>query len=256
MIRNSILALSAVVLMAAFGQATAIGHVTSDGRWLFTGSTYGHSYEPPRRSDRVDPISVIWQGPSGSYANLKIVANHLEADWRDRYVPGRYPRGARMKTRTEKFCTNSQWVFMRSGSSANTGDAVETGRHMSTNGQCTGNQYHTRMWSSAKHGSYFGSEYANEWVLSPIHHESSVTENPNADGIDVNFHGHQIDLDFDLARSVYAHAMMRSHCIDRTWRVHPESSDGFEYGPEGYGPYSGIITRISFKHRSEGCAGA
>ena len=249
--------LKLVVVTACMLSSAAVpasAHVkTSSGKWLFTGSTYNTNANPPERDHRSDPINVVWRGPSGTFANIERAITHINTDWRDRYVPGRYPRGNRMGLRDNPFCTGAQWVFMRRGNAANDGESIASAAYMSTNAAC-GDQYHTRMWSSYVHGAFFGDDHRNEWVLTPIHHDHLVLRcrarifpcRPE----------HAIDLPFDQARSVFVHAMKRVHCYERKWAVHPESA-GFPYGAgDGQGPYSGIITRISFKHESEGCNGA
>lgn len=255
MARPFVLVVLAATVLAALG-TSAQAHVKTDsGKWLFTGSTYRSNSEPPRRAERSDPINVVWRGPSGAFASIAGAVSHIEADWRDRYVPGRYPRGARMRPRTNRPCTDAQWVFLRRGSAANDGRAVTSTRYMSTNGLCL-NQYHTRMWSSDVHASFFGEEHRNEWVLTPIHHERVALRCGFVGTTGICRPRHRIDLSFDQARSVFVHAIKRSHCYDRKWAVHPESA-GFPYAPgDGIGPYSGIISRISFRHRSDGCSGA
>jgi hypothetical protein len=237
---------------------TASAHVKTDqGNWLFTGSTYnpdnlGRSPDPDLRSD---PVSVVWRGPSGATATLARAMDHTEQHWRDRRIPDRYPNGAFMRPRhdddTEAFCRDPQLIFYRDGNQANSGAWSQSRAYMSTNHLC-GNQYHVRMWSSAIHGGFFpGGDHTAEWVIAPIHHERLALQDPTGGDRPTR---HIIDLPWDQARSVYMHTIGAVHCIDRGWQVHPESED-HQYGDIRM-PYSGIVSRISFRHRSEGCDGA
>ena len=129
--------------------------------------------------------------------------------------------------------------------------------YMTTNGAC-GSQYHIRLWSSAVHSQMFsGAEHISEWVLTPIHHEHPAPRVPSIDKPIPS--KHVIDLPWDQARSVYMHTMGEVHCIEREWTVrdeNPGGSAGHAYGDIKQ-PYSGIISRVSLRHESDGgCSGA
>jgi hypothetical protein len=243
------------LVLAAVGAPVAGAHVKTDaGNWLFTGSTYSGDSDrskPPNRENRSDPVSVIWRGPTGATATIARAEDHTEQHWRDRRIPDRYPNGAFMRPRNnstnERVCRDAQLVWYRDGNDANHGGWAQSRGYMSTNGLCA-NQYHLRMYSSALHAQLFGSNHASEWVLAPIHHEHVEIS------VDWPPQRHVIDLPWDQSRSVYMHTMGAVHCIERDWAVHPESQDA-QYGDIRV-PYSGIISRISFRHKSEGCDGA
>jgi hypothetical protein len=233
--------IAAMALLSALATtAPAAAHVkTAQGTWLFTGSTYSETTPHPEIFNRSDPVNVIWRGPSGASVSISRVLEHVEADWTDRRIPGQYPRGARMRPRANPLCADPQYVFMRDGDDKNSGDWTQSLSYMSTNGVC-GNQYHTRLFDDSLHTSLFpGSENQEEWVLTPIHHER------------VRFLlDHEIDLPWDQARSAYIHAM-KVHCSERGWAMHDESATDY-----GRFPNSGIISRISIRHRSVGCEDA
>jgi hypothetical protein len=266
----------AYLILAGVAGSTASAHVKdSNGQWLFTGSTYGkdqpRSGTPapaPEERYRSDPLSVVWRGPfDGTAKTVKRVETHTEDDWSDRYIPNRarngrtYPRGKRMKTRTLRTCSTAQHIFMRSGG-ANRGQWSSSTGYMTTLYGCLGSQYHIRLWSSKVHGEQYGAaEHGNEWVLSPIHFDLAVS----AWCVPVVTPGgvrkvckpkHITGMPFDQARSAYIHAIKRKHCYDREWAYHPEST-GYRYGSPSF-TYSGIVSRISFKHRDSagGCEGA
>jgi len=231
-------ALAALVLAPA-----AAAHVkTNEGRWLLSGSTYSgmdQDDEPPRQENRTDPVSVMWRGGNHDYT-IGHVVNHTHQHWRDRRIPDRFPNGRFMEQRRDNpLCRDAQFIFMRQSGDANDGDFSPSQSYMSTNGACT-NQYHIRLWNDDVHGGFFGSNHFGEFVVSPIHHETT-TEG-----------GHEIDLEFDHARRIY-YLEMAPHCKKRRWAVHPES-DGWRYS-DGV-PYTGIITKISMRHRSDTCNGA
>lgn len=254
MLRSATIA--ATLLASAAACAPAVAHVRlGEDNWLFTGSTYRTDQdrnESPRREHRADPVTVIWRGPSGTDATIRRARDHTEADWTERTIPGGYPRGARMRPRINPGCTDPQFVFYRRGMDPNDGAWTQSRAYMSTNATC-GNQYHLRMYSSALHGQFFaGAEHQNEWVLAPIHHERLIVRLvpqpfPLPPRLDTD---HRIDLPWDGARRVYLHAM-RIHCTQNEWAMHPESTL-FRYGRY---VNSGIISRISFRHDSEGCDG-
>jgi hypothetical protein len=249
MLRSSITA-GVVLALTLCAQATA--HVKIGDNWLFAGSTYNTDQprgNPPDHDNRSDPITVIWRGPSGATATVGRVMDHTEQHWTDRRIPGRYPRGHRMRPRDLPLCTSAQLTWFRDGTEANSGGWTQSSGYMSTNGACT-NQYHVRLWSSARHGIYFpAEEHQSEWVFTPIHHEHIVFDPLD----DQRPPHHEIDRRWDATRSVYMHALRKVHCRDRGWAVHPESST--DYGPF---PNSGTISRMSFRHGSTAseCEGA
>jgi hypothetical protein len=87
-----------------------------------------------------------------------------------------------------------------------------------------------------------GPDHGAEWVLAPIHHE-------NAEHVDIP--PHNVDMPWDVSRMIYPTVMSYVHCTDFDWAMHPEAAT--DYGPY---PNSGTISRISFRHRSDGCTGA
>jgi hypothetical protein len=242
-------ALGATLVGACLFSAQAGAHIRlSEQDWLITGSTYSDDEDPhPMLGDRSDPVSVVWMGPSGATATIARAADHIEQHWRERRIPTRhYPRGAFMRQRNHNpFCMDPQWVFYREGSDNNVGRWAQSTAYMTTNNACS-DQYHIRLWSSRVHGAIFGADHATDWVLSPIHHETAT---PPEGGV-----GHQPDLGFDSARSAYMHTMNDVHCVDRGWANHMESRN-HQYGGLGV-LYSGTISRVSFRHKAEGCENA
>jgi hypothetical protein len=249
--------LGATVALALMWVVPAHGHVrTADDNWLFTGSTYSGDADrsaPPSRDDRSDSMSVIWRGPSGTTATPARAMEHTEQHWRQRRIPDddRYEDGAFMRPRGGGFgewCRDPQLVFYRDGNDANRGAWSQSATYMSTDAACWW-QYHIRMWSSAIHAGFFGAgEHTAEWVLAPIHHETVSAINYIEDSA-----LHDIDMPWDLTRRLYVRYQMGAvHCVDMDWQMHDEST-GFDY--QGY-EYSGRISRISFRHRCDGCTGA
>lgn len=248
MLRSSVITAALLVVVVACTPAAA--HVkTAQGNWLFTGSTYSADQdrdESPNRDHRSDPVTVVWRGPAGTSATVRRALDHTEEHWRERWIPSVYPRGAFMRPRTNPLCTSPQFVFYRRGNDPNDGAWAQSRAYMSTNHRCL-NQYHIRMFTDFLHGQFFpGAEHQNEIVLAPIHHERVRVEFHCCPGIPI-VRGHQIDVPWDGTRRVYLHAM-KPHCVQDEWEQHPESSTDY-----GRYPNSGIISRISFRHDSEGC---
>lgn len=249
-----VLALTALtVFVSVLATKPALAHVkTSDGRWLFTGSTYRSDQDrthPPNRTYRSDPISVIWRGPSGTDATVRRAQIHTEEHWRERRIPSNYPGGARMRVRNlNPFCRKAQYVFNRRGNSPNDGRWSSSVGYMSTNGACA-RQYHIRMFNSNVHGSddFFGADHRNEWVLAPIHHERVVLRCGFARTTGICRPDHKVDMSWDQARYIYYRTMKPEHCVDPKWAVHPESQR-FTYGDY---EYTGLISRISFRHHAD-----
>lgn len=245
--RIRIVTLAALAALATTDPVQA--HVKTDaGSWLFTGSTYRDDDGPPDRGERADPISVVWRGPTGTDVTVRRAQIHTEEHWRERRIPSQFPRGRAMRPRTNPFCTDAQHVFYRDGTGVNNGRWAASTGYMSTNHLC-GNQWHIRMWSSQIHGEMFGEAHRLEWVLAPMHHDRVVIRcRRTAIGRRCR-PTHRGDVPWDQARFVYYRNIRPEHCVDPVWAVHPES-DGHDYqGIE----YSGIISRISFRHRSAGC---
>lgn len=255
-----IVGMTVVIAAMTLTAIPASGHTrTQDGRWYFSGSTYNKDQDrsrPPQRANRTDPVTVIWRGPPGTTASVARALSHTQEHWRERYIPSRFPRGAFMKRRTANpACRDAQYIFMRRGNASRLGRWASSIAYMSTNGTCQ-NQYHIRMWSSGVHAGFFGTLHESEWVLAPIHHER-VRISCGLTGSFPNFvpgcrPRHKIDLPWDQARYIYYRTQRRAHCVDPLWAIHPESQG------QRYSNYrnSGIISRISFRHRSEGCGGA
>jgi hypothetical protein len=251
MLRSSVAA--ATLLVLAVGCPSAAAHVkTTAGNWLFTGETYNTDQDrgtSPNRAHRSDPVTVVWRGPAGTSATVRRALDHTEEHWRERRIPSVYPRGRFMRPRTNPFCTDPQFVFFRRGDAPNIGGWAQSRAYMSTNHTC-GNQYHIRMFSDFLHGQFFpGAEHQHEFVLAPIHHERARF---NVDfhccpGVPIVTVRHRIDLPWDGARRVYLHAL-KPHCREFDWEFNSDAST--EYGDH---PNSGIVSRISFRHASEGC---
>lgn len=249
MVRLFVIATALLAIVSVCGSAVA--HVQTDqGNWLFTGSTYSDDQDrsqPPNRDHRSDPVTVVWRGPSGTDATVRRALDHTEEHWTDRHIPDSdYPRGARMRPRSNPFCTDPQFVvFFRSGNQANQGAWAQSRSYMSTNHLC-GNQYHVRLWTDYLHGQFFpGAEHQHEFVLAPIHHERVRFRLLDA----LRLPYHQIDLPWDLARRAYLYAL-DAHCVEFGWAAHPEADEDY-----GDFPNSGIISRIGFRHDTEGCTG-
>lgn len=236
MTRIRVALLMVLVGVAVLAASDATAHVRDGkGRFYFGGSTYNTDQprnELPRRRYRSDPMSVIWR-TAGQSVGTGDAISHTREHWRERFIPDRFPRGARMNLReTNPFCRDPQLVFMRGGPARQRYQTSDY--YMSTNGTC-GNQYHVRLWTSRIHADIFGPSHSFDWALTPIHHER----------VGGNFR-HEIDLPFDQARFVYARVMESVHCVDRRFGIHPHS-EGVQYG-DGGGGYSGIISRISVNH--------
>lgn len=243
---------SVALMMSAPAQAHVI---EGKNKWLITGSTYDKKPESgPRTADRKDPISVIWKGPNGAVASIGAAMDHTNAHWTERRIREKYPRGKEMKPRTKNpLCTAAQFVFMRDGNGVNSGKWSSSRGYMSTNGAC-GNQYHIRLWNDAAHADFFGASHRFDFVLAPIHHDHVVSKCVRGAGGIILYcrPDHVGDVPWDSVRTIYWKTMRPEHCTKLHWRVNPES-EGFTYGKY---KYSGVVSRISFRHRSAGCAGA
>jgi hypothetical protein len=208
---------------------------------------------------RADPISIIWSGPDGASITTTSVISHVSDEWEARRLPSwSYGAQAMTERQVNPGCRAAQYVFMRD-TSVNSGRWASSSAYMSSNPKCF-NQYHSRMWSSAVHADLTCVACEDEWVLAGMHHERWGTANchpyasplPPSIGIRCDKPTHHINMSWDQARRVYMIEMSRLHCTQSQWQVNPESQ-GFPYG--GY-EYSGIVSRVSMRHKSNGCSGA
>jgi hypothetical protein len=255
--RSAGLAAAALLVLCSGAEAQV---KDSNGQWAFTGSTYRKATDPPAPAQRADPISVIWLGPAGASVTVRKVEDHTSAHWTARRIPDGFPKADTMAVRNAPWqfaCRDAHFVFMRTADQGpNDGAWGASTGYMSTSSTCR-TQYHLRLWSSAAYADANpGSADAGEWVLAPIHHEHPIVRCvKHVLGVCVLYlPDHQIDLEWDQARYIYFHVMTKVHCGDLQWDYNPEST-GYQYGSD-VGPYSGLVSRISLQHRSEGCTGA
>jgi hypothetical protein len=229
------------------------------GMWYFTGSTYNAKTSPPDPEHRADPISIIWSGPTGAAVTTTSVISHVSNEWQARLIPTwAYGAQAMTERQVNVGCRSAQYVFMRD-TSVNSGRWASSSAYMSSNPRCF-NQYHSRMWSSAVHADLTCVACEDEWVLAGMHHERWGTANcrpyaspfPPQIGIRCDKPTHHINMSWDQARRVYMIEMNRLHCTESQWAINPES-ENYLYGEY---QYSGIISRVSMRHKTNGCSGA
>lgn len=216
--------------------AAAVEDITH-ADWLFTGSLYSRGSGIAKKTNRLDPVSVIWKG--GGQASIANVRDYTESYWHASAIPHGYPGGDSMKPRDlQPLCRDAKGVFFRyTGTKPNAGKWEQSDPHgfMSTSGLCL-NQYHIRMWSSTALHDLTG-HHLLEFVLAPIHHDHS----------DPILHGRP-DLSFDKARYAYARIMSYKLCTFIHWKINPES-ELFNY--QGLGKYSGFVSRIAFWFKAQ-----
>lgn len=258
MIRN--LALCATLVALALVPATSWGHLrTQQGDWLVSPHSFKQPDNPPNK-DTVPslPFSVIFKGEGFDYTYDSVI-RHVEADWTSENVPGQFAGAGDMRERDTGNCKTSRYAFFRLGNKARVGQPVDLGDTVSTSKGCR-TQYHMRLWAAGDYHDRVQTDPAHDndsFVLTDMHYET-INLNPFSD----DFHKrHRVDNpaqrggpshEIDAARRVAILAMREEHCIDRRWATREPSRD------ETYGDsenYSGIITRISLRHRDDSARG-
>lgn len=233
--------LVALISIAVGSALPAQAHTrNTKGHWLFSGSTY--KTKEFGSENRSDPLALIWAGPDSVGVTYSGVARHLSDDWRPRY--GTW--GTRNRNR---LCRAKQAIhYAAPGGGGSWANFTFTG---STSSKC-GKQYHSRYWSDVTHNNLWGSGHPDfQWVVGGIHHEHPITRlvcfGSGTTRACTLKPDHKIDMPWDDAR-VIAYYAMRTHCRVRHWAVQPGAKHWY-----GNFENSGMITRISTRHRSQGC---
>jgi len=226
------------------------------GQWYFTGVTYKD--RPLTKANQKDPVNVFFYGAGDSspYTRARI-EQHLRDDWDTSRVGGR-PWST--DDQIIGVCKDKQyvgWPGYPGMDSDRTDWLGSTSAKVFVPGLPSGQyktgcfaQHHMRFWDDQEHTRLTpaGTHVQDDWVVAGFHHERSVSK---VDPFKVTCcAGHKIDRDWDRVRVEFTKGLA-THCTVRRWKYQPQA-DGMFQGFEN----SGLVARVSLRHRSQGCSGA